>query len=100
MSPKSKQPSPQQDSPAPLAPPEVRFDPDAVGRTWRSFLKQYEPLRPELYRYCRYLTRSPWEADDLVQEQRSCARSSRSAACIRRFRIRARGCFASHPTCG
>lgn len=68
MSPKSKQPAPQEDSPAPLAPPSVRFDTDAVGRTWRSFLEQYEPLRPELYRYCRYLTRSPWEADDLVQD--------------------------------
>ncbi|MFT3923307.1 MAG: RNA polymerase sigma factor [Myxococcales bacterium] len=42
--------------------------PEAVGQTWRAFLEQYEPLRPELYRYCRYLTRSPWEADDLVQE--------------------------------
>lgn len=27
-----------------------------------------EPLRPELYRYCRYLTRSPWDAEDVVQD--------------------------------
>jgi RNA polymerase sigma-70 factor (ECF subfamily) len=25
-------------------------------------------LRPELYRYCRYLTRSPWDAEDLAQD--------------------------------
>lgn len=31
----------------------------------------YEPLRPELYRYCRHLTRSPWDAEDMVQEAMS-----------------------------
>jgi RNA polymerase sigma-70 factor (ECF subfamily) len=36
--------------------------------TWQRFLDVYEPLRPELYRYCRYLTRSPWDAEDLVQD--------------------------------
>jgi RNA polymerase sigma-70 factor (ECF subfamily) len=40
----------------------------AVGPPWRDFLERFEPLRPDLYRYCRYLARSPWEADDLVQE--------------------------------
>ena len=40
----------------------------AVGQSWRGFLESCEPLRPELYRYCRYLTRSPWDADDLVQD--------------------------------
>jgi RNA polymerase sigma-70 factor (ECF subfamily) len=25
-------------------------------------------LRPELYRYCRHLTRSPWDAEDLAQD--------------------------------
>ena len=40
----------------------------AVGESWRSFLQSCEALRPELYRYCRYLTRSPWDADDLVQD--------------------------------
>ncbi len=35
---------------------------------WRQFLASYEPLRPELYRYCRYLTRSPWDAEDLAQD--------------------------------
>ncbi len=42
--------------------------PGQVAGSWRQFLERCEPLRPELYRYCRYLTRSPWEADDLVQD--------------------------------
>ena len=37
-------------------------------RAWHGFLLVYEPLRPELYRYCRYLTRSPWDAEDLAQD--------------------------------
>jgi RNA polymerase sigma-70 factor (ECF subfamily) len=36
--------------------------------SWRGFLDEYEPLRPELYRYCRHLTRSPWDAEDLAQD--------------------------------
>jgi RNA polymerase sigma-70 factor (ECF subfamily) len=32
------------------------------------FLEDFEPLRPELYRYCRHLTRSPWDAEDLAQD--------------------------------
>lgn len=40
----------------------------AVAASWRRFLDTYEPLRPELYRYCRHLTRSPWDAEDMVQE--------------------------------
>ncbi|MEJ7597375.1 MAG: RNA polymerase sigma factor [Kofleriaceae bacterium] len=39
-----------------------------VRTTWQHFLEVFEPLRPELYRYCRYLTRSPWDAEDLVQD--------------------------------
>ena len=34
----------------------------------RRFLETYEPLRSPLYRYCRYLTRSPWDAEDLAQD--------------------------------
>lgn len=37
-------------------------------RSWHGFLLVYEPLRPELYRYCRYLTRSAWDAEDLAQD--------------------------------
>ena len=40
----------------------------AAQRSWRRFLETYEPLRSELYRYCRYLTRSPWDAEDLAQD--------------------------------
>ena len=47
-------------------------DPTPLDRTvqaaWRDFQTQYEPLRPTLYRYCRHLTRSPWDAEDLVQD--------------------------------
>lgn len=35
---------------------------------WHQFLDTYEPLRSELYRYCRHLTRSPWDAEDLSQD--------------------------------
>lgn len=41
---------------------------DVVQDSWHRFLEVYEPLRPELYRYCRYLTRTPWDAEDLVQD--------------------------------
>src|SRR6478609_2344648 len=41
----------------------------ALTRTaYRRFSEQFEPLRPELYRYCRHLSRSPWDAEDLVQD--------------------------------
>jgi RNA polymerase sigma-70 factor (ECF subfamily) len=36
--------------------------------SWQSFLETYEPLRSQLYRYCRHLTRSPWDAEDLAQD--------------------------------
>src|SRR5258708_6267886 len=42
--------------------------PTTAKRSWQRFLETYEPLRPEVYRYCRYLTRSPWDAEDLVQD--------------------------------
>ncbi|MES1176610.1 MAG: RNA polymerase sigma factor [Myxococcales bacterium] len=42
--------------------------PGAVQTSWYGFLEAFEPLRPELYRYCRHLTRSPWEAEDLSQD--------------------------------
>jgi RNA polymerase sigma-70 factor, ECF subfamily len=40
----------------------------SVEPAWHHFLDIYEGQRPELYRYCRHLSRSPWEADDLVQD--------------------------------
>lgn len=42
--------------------------PHSVQSSWHDFLGTYEELRPDLYRYCRHLTRSPWDAEDLVQD--------------------------------
>jgi RNA polymerase sigma-70 factor (ECF subfamily) len=42
--------------------------PDAVRTSWQRFVDLYEPLRPELYRYARHLTKSPWDAEDLAQD--------------------------------
>jgi RNA polymerase sigma-70 factor, ECF subfamily len=36
--------------------------------SWHGFVDHYEPLRTDLYRYCRHLTRSPWDAEDLAQD--------------------------------
>jgi|GEM_PF-7080095 len=41
---------------------------DEVRRSLHRFLDVYEPLRSDLYRYWRYLTRSPWDAEDLAQD--------------------------------
>ena len=41
---------------------------EAVQQSWLRFLDVYEPLRPDLYRYCRHLTRSPWDAEDMAQD--------------------------------
>lgn len=41
---------------------------DEVQRPWRRFLEEFEPLRGDLYRYCRFLTQNPWDAEDLVQD--------------------------------
>ena len=39
-----------------------------ISASWRRFLEVYEPFRPDLYRYCRHLTRTPWDAEDLAQD--------------------------------
>lgn len=52
-------------------PDAVRELTTSIKRNWERFLETYEPFRPELYKYCRSLTRSPWDADDLVQETMS-----------------------------
>jgi RNA polymerase sigma-70 factor (ECF subfamily) len=41
---------------------------DLTRDALRRFSLAFEPLRPELYRYCRHLTRSPWDAEDLAQD--------------------------------
>jgi RNA polymerase sigma-70 factor (ECF subfamily) len=40
----------------------------AVREARLTFLRCVDPHRPDLFRYCRSLTRSPWDAEDLVQE--------------------------------
>jgi RNA polymerase sigma-70 factor, ECF subfamily len=42
--------------------------PGVVRGSWHRFLDTYESLRPDLYRFCRHLTRSPWDAEDLAQD--------------------------------
>lgn len=41
---------------------------DDVRSSWHRFLDVFEPLRPQLYRYCRHLTHTPWDAEDLLQD--------------------------------
>jgi RNA polymerase sigma-70 factor (ECF subfamily) len=42
--------------------------PEAMRGSWSEFLDTYEPLRTDLYHYCRHLTRSTWDAEDLAQD--------------------------------
>jgi RNA polymerase sigma factor (sigma-70 family) len=39
-----------------------------IRQVWQRFLQRTEPLRPDLHRYCRALTGSIWDAEDLVQD--------------------------------
>ena len=48
--------------------PDLRALGDDVKSSWHRFLDSFEPMRADLYRYCRHLTRSPWDADDLAQD--------------------------------
>lgn len=41
---------------------------EAIRQPFKQFTQEFEPLRPDLYRYCRYLTHTPWDAEDLVQD--------------------------------
>jgi RNA polymerase sigma-70 factor (ECF subfamily) len=39
-----------------------------IQQSWHRFLQRTESLRPDLHRYCRSLTGSVWDAEDLVQD--------------------------------
>ena len=41
---------------------------DDLSATWVQFVDAIEPLRGALHTYCRTLTHSVWDAEDLVQE--------------------------------
>ena len=41
---------------------------DEVRPTWRAYLDDLVPFRPDLHRYCRRLTGNVWDAEDLVQD--------------------------------
>ncbi len=39
-----------------------------IRKAWQGFHDAIDELRPQLYRFCRNLTRSPYDAEDLVQD--------------------------------
>jgi RNA polymerase sigma-70 factor (ECF subfamily) len=41
---------------------------DALRESWQRYIDLLNPIRPDLYRYCRRLTGSVWDAEDLVQD--------------------------------
>lgn len=47
------------------SPDDLQFN---VQRAWVRYVDMIEPVRSELYRYCRRLTGNVWDAEDLVQD--------------------------------
>jgi RNA polymerase sigma-70 factor, ECF subfamily len=48
----------------------MKIEDDLVGPAkiiWHRFIERTAPLRPELFRYCRSLTGSVWDAEDLCK---------------------------------
>jgi RNA polymerase sigma-70 factor (ECF subfamily) len=52
----------------PFSGPEGASLSEGARTSWLQFRRVFQDLRPELYRFCRNLTRSPWDAEDLVQD--------------------------------
>jgi RNA polymerase sigma-70 factor (ECF subfamily) len=50
---------------APILPDDFQ---DELRASWHRFVDRVAPLRPDLHRYCRRLTRDVWDAEDLVQD--------------------------------
>lgn len=40
----------------------------ATREAWNRFLELVDPVRPDLFRYCRRLTGNAWDAEDLIQD--------------------------------
>ncbi len=40
----------------------------SLVRAWHEYLSALDPIRPDLFRYCRRLTGELWDAEDLVQD--------------------------------
>src|SRR5437660_5325381 len=59
-----------------------------VKAAWHRFIERTEPVRPELFRYCRSLTGSVWDGEDLVQDtlMRAFARLSEASEPIENAR--------------
>jgi len=53
---------------APRSEPPVNHIAADVQSAWHRFVEACEGVRPDLYRYCRSLTRNAWDAEDLVQD--------------------------------
>jgi len=54
------------DEPAPDAPTAALAE--QTRKAWLQFRQELHGLRPQLFRFCRHLTRTPWDAEDLVQD--------------------------------
>src|SRR5687768_9677666 len=41
---------------------------EAARAAWRRYQQLLDPIRPDLFRYCRKLTGNVWDAEDLIQD--------------------------------
>jgi RNA polymerase sigma-70 factor, ECF subfamily len=69
----------------------MKIEDDLIGPTkvaWHQFIERTASLRPELFRYCRSLAGSVWDAEDLLQDtlMRAFARLSQASQPIENAR--------------